>query len=381
MTLAFAEKRGIARLAAESPRSDERNEVEYYDLACRSILNPVPKPRREVPFDFSVNPYRGCELGCTYCYARYTHGYLDLGDPLDFERKVYAKVSAGAVLARDLAGLSRAKDPGWIAVGTATDPYQPVESRRRVTREVLEALARASRARPGGLFVSVTTKSDLVLRDADVLSEIGRTGRVRVNVTITTVDRDLARRLEPRAPTPERRLAALAGLARRGVPAGAFAMPVLPAITDGPRDVRALAQATKEAGARWLTAGVLFLMPAAKARFFPWLAEAFPELLPVYRDLYREAYPPPRVVDRIRRLVRAMRGQYGLARDDPGGEEEECDAEAVRAAGGANLAPVERVERQLTLFDLEPRAASVRAAPIALPLAAASGGRRARAVS
>jgi DNA repair photolyase len=215
----------------------------------------------------------------------------------------------GGLLERDLAQRS----PGsWIALGTATDPYQPFERRRRATRDVLATLARRDGAR-----VSITTKSDLVLRDLDLLHEIQKRGEVRVNVTITTVDRDLARKLEPRAPTPDVRLHAVSVLVKADVTAGVFAIPILPEITDSSRNLRALVVRSKEASARYLTAGILFLRPAARARFFPWLEETFPALVPVYRGLYRGAYPPAQVKDRIVRVVRALRRQYGLEADAP----------------------------------------------------------------
>jgi DNA repair photolyase len=313
ISISPTEKTGIARLAAESPLREERNEVEYFDLSCRTILN--GNTGRRMPFDYSINPYRGCEFGCTYCYARYTHEFLELRDPLDFERKIYAKRDAGAVLARDLArrpALADLESGGWIALGTATDPYQPIERRRRATREVLETLARRD-----GLRVSITTKSDLVLRDLDVLRELDRRGELSVNLTITTTDRDLARRLEPRAPTPDKRFRAVEALNKTGIRAGVFAIPILPSINDSRPALRALVSRAKEAGARWLTAAVLFLKPAAKARFFPWLEETFPGLVPSYRRLYRGTYPPAPVQDRIRRLVRALRMQYGLEAEEP----------------------------------------------------------------
>jgi DNA repair photolyase len=268
---------GIARLAAQAAEIDFRNEVEYRDLPCRSLISHVRS--RRVPFRYAINPYRGCEFGCTYCYARYTHEYMELEDWLDFERKVFVKGGAREALVRDLRRLDLQGE--WIAIGTATDPYQPAERRYGLTRSLLEVFAERRTLR-----LSITTKSDLVARDAELLAKIAERNEVNVNVTITTPHYELSRRTEPRAPRPDKRLAAVRALAEAGVETGVFVMPVLPRITDRFEDLDLLISLAKEHGARWIGSQVLFLRKCSKKRFFPFIEERFPELLPFYRRLY-----------------------------------------------------------------------------------------------
>src|ERR1051326_6097089 len=209
---------GIARMAAEAPVVDERNAVEYRNLPCRTLITPCDSPR--VPFEFQINPYRGCEFACGYCFARYTHEFMELEHWLDFERKVFVKQGAREALIRDL----RRRDlrGRHTAIGTATDPYQPPERRFRLTRSLLEVFAGYR-----DLSLSIPTKSDLVTRDVDLLVRIAERNDLNVNVTITTPHYALSRRLEPRAPRPDRRLAAVRALADAGVRVGVFLMPLM----------------------------------------------------------------------------------------------------------------------------------------------------------
>ena len=247
------ERTGIARLAFSSPRADAKRGTEYYLLPVRSILNHCDSER--VPFSWTVNPYRGCEFGCQYCYARYTHEYMEL-DGSEFERKIYVKQETGPLARRDL---NMEKVQGeHIAIGTATDPYQPAEREFGATRAILEQMAERK-----GLSVSITTKSDQVVRDLDLLRRIAAHSSISVNLSITTLRTRLARMLEPRAPRPDLRMNAVRELRRAGISAGVFAMPVLPGITDREEDLDALARAARDAGAQWFAARVLFLMPSA----------------------------------------------------------------------------------------------------------------------
>ncbi|MBM3459592.1 MAG: radical SAM protein [Armatimonadetes bacterium] len=267
----------LARAAATAAELDFRNEVQYQELPCRTVINATNSSR--VPFDFSLNPYRGCEFGCAYCYARYTHEYLDLEDWLQFERRVFVKAGAREALAEDL----RRRDfrGRAIAIGTATDPYQPAEKRFQVTRQLLEVFAGRR-----GLELSITTKSDLILRDRELLLKILEQNRLQVNVTLTTLDRNLSRRLEPRAPRPDRRLRAVRELAAAGVPVGVFAMPLLPRITDPLPAVEELLIAARDAGAGRVMTGLLFLTGSSRRRYLPFLEAEFQELVPFYRRLY-----------------------------------------------------------------------------------------------
>jgi len=294
---------GIARLAFSSPRADAKRGTEYFLLPVRSILNHCDSNR--VPFSWTVNSYRGCEFGCQYCYARYTHEFMDL-DGADFERKIFVKQQAGALAARDL---SVEKIQGeHIAIGTATDPYQPAEREFGVTRAILEQMALRK-----GLSVSITTKSDQVLRDVDLLRRIAAHSSISVNLSITTLRTRLARLLEPRAPRPDLRMNAVRELRHAGISAGVFAMPVLPGITDRQEDLDALARAARDAGAQWFAASVLFLMPSAQKQFLPFLDSKFPKLARRYREWFsRSNYAPETYRRKISARIAALRKKYNL---------------------------------------------------------------------
>jgi DNA repair photolyase len=297
------ERVGIARLALSSPLADAKRGTEYFVLPVKSILNHCDSAR--VPFSWTVNPYRGCEFGCQYCYARYTHEFMEL-DGQDFEKKIYVKKESGLLAGRDL-GKERVQGE-HIAIGTATDPYQPAEREFGATRAILEEMATRR-----GLSVSITTKSDQVLRDVDLLRRIGEHSNISVNLSITTLRTRLARLLEPRAPRPDLRVRAVQELRRAGIAAGIFAMPVLPGITDREEDLDALARAARDAGAQWFAASVLFLMPSAQKQFLPFLDAKFPKLAKRYREWFsRDAYAPEAYRREISERVRALRRKYGL---------------------------------------------------------------------
>jgi DNA repair photolyase len=295
---------GIARLAASSPCADARRGTEYFLLPVRSILNYCNSER--VPFRWTVNPYRGCEFGCRYCYARYTHEFMELeGD--EFEKKIYVKQDAGALSGRDLEN-----EKIWgehIAIGTATDPYQPAEKMFGATREILEKIAERE-----GLSVSITTKSDQVVRDLDVLKRIAERSEISVNITVTTLRTRLARLLEPRAPRPDLRLKALTKLREARIAAGVNAMPVIPGLTDSEGDLDALVKASREAGAQWIGASVLFLMPAALKQFLPFIRDKFPKLHRQYGAWYgRHAYAPEAYREAISERFKALRKKYDIS--------------------------------------------------------------------
>jgi DNA repair photolyase len=294
---------GIARLAADSPLADAKRGVEYFQIPVRSILNHCDSER--VPFKLTINPYRGCEFGCVYCYARYTHEYMEL-DGSEFERKIYAKANAGPIVSRDLAREDVTGE--HIAIGTATDPYQPAEREFGVTREILERFAQRE-----GLQFSITTKSNQVTRDIDLLQRISERSAVSVNVTIVTPRTRLARLLEPRAPRPDLRFDAVRALREAGIRAGVFVMPVLPGLTDREEDLETLAREAKRAGALWLVGGALHLMPAPKKVFFPFIEQKFPRLATRYRQWYgRAAYAPEKYRGEVSEIFRRLREKYEL---------------------------------------------------------------------
>ena len=296
---------GIARMAANGESVREGHNVEYFTLESRSLLSKVVS-QRNLPFTWAINPYRGCEFACKYCYARYTHEFMELRDGVDFERKIFIKQHAAELLRHELKKVKRGEQ---IAIGTATDPYQPAERRFEVTRAILEEFARHS-----GLEIGIVTKSNMVTRDAEVFRRIAEKNELFVNVTVTTVDVELARKLEPRAPRPDSRLEAVRQLTRAGVNAGVICAPVLPEITDRPRDLEALVKAASEAGAKYVYANALFLKPCSAAVFLPFLETEFPKLVGIYRARYRErAFLPKGYAERLSRLMSALRAKYGFS--------------------------------------------------------------------
>jgi DNA repair photolyase len=253
----------------------------------RSVITRNDSP--DVPFNRSINPYRGCEHGCVYCFARPSHAYLGLSPGLDFETKIFTKPDAAALLSKELSAPRYRPEP--LALGANTDPYQPIERRERVTRAIVEVLHRCQHP------VCIVTKSDLVLRDLDLLAPMAAQRLCSVMVSITTLDPELARRMEPRASVPARRLAALAGLSQAGVPVGVLASPMIPGLND--HELERILEAAHAAGAR--RAGTILLrLPHELKRLFPeWLEAHYPErsrkVLTLLRDtrggaLYENAF-------------------------------------------------------------------------------------------
>ncbi|HKW33500.1 MAG TPA: radical SAM protein [Candidatus Acidoferrum sp.] len=307
---------GIARLAATSaPVETKRKSAErpeYFVLPVKSILNRCDS--RRVPFEWTINPYRGCEFACKYCYARYTHEYMEL-DGGEFEKKIYVKKDAAVLLGWDVASkysyaseASGGARPDHIAIGTATDPYQPAEREYGVTRACLEELAKKE-----GLSVSIITKSDQIVRDIDVLKRINERSNLSIDITITTLRTRLARLLEPRAPRPDLRLAAIKQLTEAGLAVGVSASPLIPGITDKEGDLEAVAAAGREAGAQWFFSGVLFLMPSSSKQFFPFLRAKFPRLVQQYEKWFgKSGYAPEEYRRKMAERVARIRQTYGF---------------------------------------------------------------------
>ena len=308
---------GIARLAAKSPPAETRRtsaeRPEYFLLPVKSILNRCDSQR--VPFEWTINPYRGCEFGCHYCYARYTHEYMEL-DGGEFEKKIYVKKDAAALLAWDVSRkysyqsqASGGENPDHIAIGTATDPYQPAEKEYGVTRACLEELAKRE-----GLSISVITKSNQIVRDIDVFKRIAERSSLSLNITITTLRPRLARLLEPRAPRPDLRVAAVKQLSDAGLAVGVSASPLIPGITDREGDLEAVAAAVKNAGAQWFFSGALFLMPSSAKQFLPFVREKFPRLAKQYEEWYsKNGYAPEEYRRKVSERVARIRKEYGFS--------------------------------------------------------------------
>ncbi len=339
--------RGAAQLSLPIPSApppgrpcgstlDERNATRYVEMTCRSILNWVQS--RRIGDVFTVNPYRGCEFGCAYCYARYTHEFLDLENWLDFERRVFVKVNAGAAMRRDL----RRNDvrTHGIAIGTATDPYQPAERIFGVTRSLLQALLPLS-----GIPISIVTKSGLIERDAELLGDLSRKNDLEVRFSCVTTNPALQRALEPRAHVPSRRFAAMARLAAHGVPCGVLIAPVLPGITDDEANLRGVMLAAKASGATFYGHSTLFLTDASKKRFFPWLQENAPDLYARYAERYAsgmyetQAYRA-QISLRIRRVARDA-GLVARRVVPPGRTGDDCPS-GSGAAGSSGIPAIRR---------------------------------------
>jgi len=232
---------------------------------ARSIIATNDSP--DISFDQSINPYRGCEHGCIYCYARPTHCYLGHSAGLDFETKLYAKTNAAELLEKELA--RRTYEPRTIALGAVTDPYQPIERQYRITRSILEVLDRTSHP------VGIVTKSALVVRDIDILARMAERGLVKVALSVTTLDRHVARKMEPRASTPTRRLEAIRLLSEAGIPTQVMVAPIVPALNDS--EIERILDAAYEAGARDAGYVLLRLPLELKDLFREWLATEFPD--------------------------------------------------------------------------------------------------------
>ncbi|MDW4496373.1 PA0069 family radical SAM protein [Sulfitobacter sp. D35] len=245
----------------------------------RSVITYNSSP--DLPFDRSLNAYRGCEHGCVYCFARPSHAYLGLSPGLDFETRLVARPGAAEVLRRELG--ARAYRPAPLAMGTNTDPYQPIEAEYRITRACLEVLAET------GHPVAIVTKGTLIERDIDVLSDMARRGLVRVGMSVTTLDPKLSRLMEPRAPAPARRLQTIRRMAGAGIPVRVMAAPMIPALTDP--ELEAILQAGREAGARSAS----------------WIMLRLPrEVSPLVRDWLDRVFP-----DRAGRIMACLREMHG----------------------------------------------------------------------
>jgi len=293
------------RAARVLPELDAQTDIRYYGTTAKNVLNP---PETTGMGFWSINPYVGCALGCSYCYARYTHKYVaervatkeatddrlgadlkTMAPWLAFERRIFVKRNAPEMLARALRTGSdrhrRLVNDEAIVIGTATDPYQPAERRFGITRGLLEVLANHP-----GLKVVIITKSPLVTRDIDVMLRLMRHSSVQIHLSLITLDRELARRIEPRAPTPEARIRALRRLREAGIDAGINCMPVLPGITDNPSDLEALVKTVSEAGATYVGACALRLQTAARKRYLPFIDQEFPHLSERYRRAYATSH-------------------------------------------------------------------------------------------
>lgn len=301
------------------PARSERG-PNYQPVTVRTVVNRV----ENMPFRWSLNPYRGCTHACIYCYARGTHEYLGFEDPADFDREVLVKENAVEALRRQLS------HPRWrreeIAIGSATDPYQSAEGRFRLTRALLEVMVEF------GNPVSITTKSPLVVRDLDLLRRLAAGPGCTVHLSVTTLDEEIWRVIEPGTPHPRRRLDALRQLRDAGVEAGVLMAPVLPGLTDRRGRLEAVVAAAAAAGARWVAPIVLRLPPGVRRWCLERLHESYPALAAAYARAYRGVYAPSRYVAALERRVARLAAEHGIVPERRSSRRQSSSPEQLRLA-------------------------------------------------
>ena len=315
-TIALTVKQGGAAALDQAQR--RADDARYQEVTCRSALNPV----KGMPFNWTLNPYRGCTHGCHYCFARRYQTQFELGPGDEFSSLIFVKTNLVDVLRREL------DKPSWkrelVAVGTATDPYQPIEGHYKLTRRSLEALLH------GRTPVALVTKGPMVVRDVDLLAEIGRTTSCSVCVSVPTVDEDAWSALEPGTAHPLQRLRAVRTLRKAGVNAGVLMAPIVPGFTTERRRLEATIRAVADHDAAFLGANVLYLKGGTKDHFMGFLRREFPHLVEGYERLYPGAYASKEYSKAVRALVQALQEKYDLGRrrrdadaDDDGDDSED----------------------------------------------------------
>ncbi len=261
----------------KSVQTPEFAGITFHEVLSKSALNKVP-PSSTMPFEWTVNPYRGCSHACVYCFARKSHTYLDFDSGVDFDSQVVVKVNVAEVLRKELF------KPSWqrphVALGTNTDPYQRAEGRYRLMPGIIEALA------DSGTPFSILTKGTLLARDIPLLREAGKQVSVGMGISLALIDEQLAQAIEPGTPSPKARLALISKLRDAGLPCGVMAMPILPWLTDSDEALDSLFAALSQAGATGVSAGALYLRPGTREWFMGWLAREHPSLVGRYQRLY-----------------------------------------------------------------------------------------------
>ena len=277
-------------------------QAEVQEITCKTLLNRVDIPG--YPFRWTLNPYRGCRHACRYCYARPTHEFWGMNAGEEFDQRVFAKVNAPEILRDEL------RKPRWqgepVAIGTASDPYEPAEAQYRLTRQIIEALAEFRNP------ASVTTKGVLVRRDVDVLQELYDSADVQVVFSVGSIDEEVWKRTEPGTPNPLARLEAMQFLVENGIPAGVMMAPLLPGISDSAEAINATVQAAASHHAQFLSSNLLFLKPGSKEWFMPMLRESYPHLTPGYQRLYRNTYAAKDYTESVMELVDQARRRHRL---------------------------------------------------------------------
>jgi len=291
----------IARKTFDTP---EFRGITFIESEAKSIINRVPGGA--LPFDWTINPYRGCSHACVYCFARPTHTYLDMNAGRDFENKIVVKVNAPEVLRRELAA-KRWKGE-HIAMGTGTDPYQRAEGRYRLMRGIMEALI--DHRNP----FSILTKGTLILRDLDLLERAAEVAPVSAAFSIGTLDEQVWRETEPGTPHPKARMDAVRTLTEAGIPTGILMAPILPGLSDAPEQLRSVVEAAIEAGATHVSPILLHLRPGVREEFLPWLETEHPDLVARYLQMYRQPYGPKAKREALGRQVSSLVAAAGGVR-------------------------------------------------------------------
>jgi len=299
---------GTAALTEAERRADQ---ARYQEVTCRSALNPV----KGMPFDWTLNPYRGCTHGCHYCFARRYHSQFEMDSGDEFASVILVKQNIVGVLAREL------DRPSWqreqVAFGTATDPYQPIEGHYKLSRGLIQALARGRT--PFGLI----TKGPMVVRDIDVLLEHARAAHSTVYMSVPTVDEDAWQQLEPGTAHPLQRLRAVRALVEAGVNAGVLMAPIVPGFSSSRQKIERTIKAIADHGARFVGCNVMYLQDGTRSHFMAFLERAFPAMVPRYERLYASKYPPGTYRKELRGMVRMLQDRYGLSPREQSGETKE----------------------------------------------------------
>jgi DNA repair photolyase len=297
---------GTAALTEAERRADQ---ARYQEVTCRSALNRV----EGMPFNWTLNPYRGCTHGCHYCFARRYHVQFEMNTDDEFASVILVKHNLVEVLAREL------DRPSWrrelVAVGTATDPYQPIEGQYTLTRRAIEALTR------GRTRIGIVTKGPMIVRDVDVLGDQARAAGCTVYMSVPTVDEDVWRVLEPGTAHPLQRLRAVRELSDAGINAGVLMAPIVPGFSSSRQKLERTVKAIADHGARFVGCNVMYLQDGTRTHFMRFIEQEFPSMRPRFEKLYRKKYPPHAYVKEVKGMVRALQQRYGLTRrEDADGE-------------------------------------------------------------
>jgi len=288
---------GVANLPDAMRKADAAT---YQEVRCRSALNRV----KGMPFEWTLNPYRGCTHGCHYCYARRYHTQFELGADDEFASVIFVKTNFVTVLTREL------KKPSWsgslVALGTATDCYQPIEGFYKLTRGTLEALCDARNP------TSVVTKGPMIVRDKDILKELSSRTDCTVCISVPCIDEDVWTQLEPGTAPPLKRLRAVRELVDAGIHAGVLMNPIVPGISSKPALIEATVKAIADHGAKFIGCNVMYLQDGTRDHFMRWLADNYPKMVQGYERLYARKYPPDEYREEVKRIVAAMKARYGV---------------------------------------------------------------------